>query len=181
MKCPSCGCENEEDAEFCKECGRRFRGFFEALDDKINIASLFTGLIVSVLVLILSSLFLLAAGITVTEFTWIPLVILIFIIVGFAGGLVAGLGRSDTMDGFINGLFLGLSILIILGFLFGLALLSLTLLVNAIKTTGGLSAATEAGNPEFPGLIVNGIIFVLGTLSSGAVGGSLGSCIKRLL
>lgn len=197
--CPKCGSEIREDSKFCKRCGfrRDKSSWIIRINKKINLFSVFVGLVVTVLIFILGSL---SFGWVIMSKIMNPafyLYLLLFSML-FVGGLVtAVIGSKNINEGMVNGGFLGLFSLIILGFVFGVIFLILMGITSAIAsafstigatttpttTTSSMPAITEDNLMIiFEGLkgILWGIVAIMIIPLSGVGGGALGGWIKEV-
>jgi hypothetical protein len=193
MDCPKCGYENKVDAKFCKQCGMQLKkGLVQRFNSEINLLAVFVGLAVSVLVLILGSILYgsVAASGTIDIFVYVSLVLVSMV---FIGSIVTGiLGGRELYDGAINGAFLSLVALIILGFVVGVAVFIAmgiaAALASAFNSIGITTASSTPAMPTSSGssgslellfIIIKGLVIIILVFVSGALGGSFGVFLKN--
>jgi len=195
MECPNCGYANKVNAKFCKQCGIQLKkALLERLNSKINLLAVFIGLAVSVLVLILGSILygsVAASGtMDLTLYVCLALVTMVFF-----GGIVAGiLGGNEFSDGVINGAFLSLVTVVIVGFVIGVAIfIAMGIIVtfaSALNSLGSLGTSTASSLPinttsstsgslEPLFTILKGLVIIILVFVSGALGGSFGVFLKN--
>ncbi len=194
-QCPHCGFNNKVNAKFCKQCGKKMeKGLIQVFNDKINFLAVFIGLGVSCIVLIIGSLLFgsVVASASLDLSIYVGLVLISMV---FFGGITTGIvGCEDFKDGAMNGLFMSLVALVILGFVVGVFLfvaMGITAAIasafkpyasSAASSTSslGASSTTSSSNSfDFVFNIIKGIIIVVLVFVSGAVGGSVGVFLKN--
>jgi hypothetical protein len=204
LNCIKCGLENKVDATYCKKCGADLKekeNVIILMNSKINLLAVFIGLIISILVLFTTTILL--SGLVVSKA--VPLavyVLMIIVAMAFFGSILTGaLGCKNVNDGYINGGFLSLIILVLVGLMIGIAFLavvgSAAEMVSAFgPATSSLGSGTSSGalsslngttslssTSTFDWVLyffefVAAIVLILVT---GAVGGASGVYIKKLL
>lgn len=186
--CKFCGFEIKKDAQFCKNCGKGFNeeyNFISRINGKINILSVFIGLIVSVIVLLIGASFF---GVIITAKIMdvtLYLFLLLFVMI-FLGGLTTGItGSRNINEGLINGSILSLVAFIILGFIFGTYLLVIVGITSAIASafsSFGSASASNVSSPSITGdnlfILMKGILIIITCFFAGTGGGALGAWIK---
>ena len=195
MVCPNCGYNNNPNAVFCKKCGANlFTGemnLINRINSRINLLTVILGLMVSIIVLFIASIFygsLVASG----TLNLIVFAALILFTMTFIGGIVTGLlGNDNPSDGLINGGFLSLILLINLGFIIGVIWLIFiavsSYLTSALQTyTGGLISTSNIVNNtstsntvESFSTIIQFILILIASFFGGVFGGGLGAYIKK--
>lgn len=194
MECPECGHDNKNNVKFCKKCGKNLKkSYIERFNSQINLLAVFAGLAISTLVLILCSFLYgsiaVSGAIDLTIYIGLVLVTMVFV-----GGITTGIvGCSDFEDGMINGLFMSLIALTILGFILGIILL-ITMgiaasIASALKpftsstsqTPSYLNTATTSNSNSLEPLytFLKGIIIIILVFVGGALGGSFGVFLKN--
>ncbi len=189
--CKFCGSEINKDAQFCKMCGKNFteeKDFINRINEKINILSVFIGLIVSVIVLLVGSSFFGVVIISKTMDATFYLFLILFAVL-FLGGITTGiLGNPKINEGLINGAVLSLVAFIIIGFIIGGYLLIVigisSAMASAFSSYGPSAASNVTTTPTSPFsqenifLILKGILIIITIFFGGMGGGALGSWIK---
>lgn len=194
MECTECGHENKNNVKFCKKCGKNLKkSYIERFNSQINLLAVFAGLAISTLVLILCSFLYgsiaVSGAIDLTIYIGLVLVTMVFV-----GGITTGIvGCGDFEDGMINGLFMSLIALTILGFILGIILL-ITMgiaasIASALKpfasstspTPSYLNTATTSNSNSLEPLytFLKGIIIIILVFVGGALGGSFGVFLKN--
>ncbi len=192
MNCASCGYNNNINAVFCKKCGANlFKGeksFVNNINNRINLLAVFLGLAVSLVILFIGSVLygsLVASG-TINLISFAALVLFSTL---FIGGIVTGiLGNQD--DGFINGGFLSLVVLVILGFVIGVLWLIFMGVASSVSNvlhayTGSLSTGNSISNtsPSNPldslSTIIQYVLVLVIAFTGGVLGGGLGGFLKK--
>jgi hypothetical protein len=190
LDCNKCGSDNKLDAQFCKKCGAnltRQQSTIGRLNGQINVLSVFIGLIISIIILFIGAL--LFGGIITSGSNYIPIYIgIILVTMAFFGSIVSGiLGSKNSNEGYTNGFFLSLVILVLSGFILGILLFVvvgiLTSLTNALGSYSTL-APTQTTNST--GYLYNwlnlfeGIGIIILVFLFGGMGGGIGYYIKSL-
>lgn len=156
--CPKCGTGNKQNADFCKKCGynlkNKGKNFINRLNDKINLLGVFIGLVFSLLVLLIASLFsgmlIYSGNLGIMGFAYIVLLSMTFI-----GGFVTSMISCKTYsEGITNGGFLGLVTIVNFGFIVGALWFSTMAVVSSIaksfSSLGGSSSSSTAGSSYNP-------------------------------
>jgi hypothetical protein len=196
MICPDCGYNNNEDAKFCKKCGENLKedkNIIKRVNTKINILAVFSGLIVTILVLILGA-FLFGGIIISNSFDVTIYITLLLLSMTFLGAILTGIiGCKNFNDGIINGGFLSLVTLVFLGFVLGVVLFVLmgiaaslaSSLSSSLGSTGALSAPVSTRTPSTSSNsldvlvnIIKVIMVIILVFISGMLGGAFGVFIK---
>lgn len=190
--CPYCDFNNKPHAKFCKQCGRKLeKNFIGKVNDEINLFAVFIGLGVATIVLILGSLLfgLIVASASLDLSIYVALVLVVMV---FSGGTATGIaGCREFKDGAINGMFMSLVALVILGFIVGLFIfiaMGITAAVSSAfssysgsatsSSLGGYSSSSS-GSFDYLSTIIKGIVIMVLIFISGAVGGSFGVFLKN--
>jgi zinc-ribbon domain len=196
MECLKCGYENKVDAKFCKQCGMRLKkSLVQRFNSEINLLAVFVGLAVSVLVLILGSILYgsVAASGTIDIYLYVGLVLVSMV---FIGSIVAGIfGGHEFYDGALNGAFLSLVTLVIIGFVVGVAIFIamgiLATFASALNSLGSLGTSTAPSTTTMPTTsttsgsleplwtIIKGLVIIILVFVFGALGGSFGVFLKN--
>ena len=194
MYCKKCGSDNKSDVQFCKKCGATLKGknsLITRLNGKINILGVSIGLIISILVLFIGAV--LFTDMVKSNGLPIPsYLLLIFLLMAFLGSILPGiLGSKNASEGYVNGGFLSLVILVLTGFIFGILLFAAMGIVAALSSVFGSgtstsalsslnSSASSSGTGSLDGLIyiVEFIVSIILIFVAGIVGGGLGFYIK---
>lgn len=193
MNCNKCGSDNKVDAQFCKKCGADLtdKNIINKLNSHINLLAVFLGLIISIIVLFIGAILFSE----IVKSNVLPLttyLILVFLIMAFLGSILTGLlGSKNVCDGYINGGFLSLIILVLTGFIVGILLFAAMGIAAISSSVFGSGASTSAisslnsttsssGTGSLDGLIyiVEFIISIILIFVAGIVGGGLGFYIK---
>lgn len=204
--CPKCGSSIRSGAVFCKKCGYSIVGpnknKIEKLNDKINMLAIFIGLAVSVIFLFIGSILfgMLTSNGYLDIYTYFAMVMITML---FFGGLVVGIiSCDDYSDAKLNGGFLTLVTLTILGLLGGASFSVTVGMASAIasaynsifpsssssssytdallsNTTSTAAAPSSSITGESVVFIFKIIAFVVIILLSGIIGSSFGVFIKR--
>lgn len=194
-ECPHCGFKNKVNAKFCKQCGKKMeKGLIKVFNDKINFMAVFIGLGVSCIVLIIGSLLFgsVVASASLDLSIYVGLVLISMV---FFGGITTGIvGCEDFKDGAMNGLFMSLIAMVIMGFVVAVILFVVMGITAAIASAFkpyaataasstsslGTSSTTSSSNSfDFVFNIIKGIIIIGLVFISGAVGGSCGVYLKN--
>lgn len=190
MDCTNCGSDNRSDAQFCKKCGEDLtlqQSIINRLNGQINLLAVFIGLIVSIIILFIGAL--LFGGIVTSGSGYIPIYIgIILVAMAFFGSIVASvLGSKNSNEGYTNGFFLSLVILVLGGFILGILLLVvvgiLTSLANALGSFSSLAPAHTTDSTDFLYdwlNLIEGIGIIILVFLFGGMGGGLGYYIKSL-
>ena len=193
MNCNKCGSDNKEDAQFCKKCGADLtdKNIINKLNSHVNLLAVFLGLIISIIVLfigaILFSEIVKSNILPLTAYLW-----LVFLIMAFFGSILSGLlGSRSVYQGFINGGFLSLVILVLTGFIVGILLFAAVGIATILSNVFGSGASTNAisslnsttsssGTGSLDGLIyiAEFIISIILIFITGIIGGGIGFYIK---
>jgi hypothetical protein len=195
LECPECGHENKTNVKFCKKCGKNLKkNYIERFNSQINLLAVFAGLAISTLILILCSFLYgsvaVSGAIDLTIYIGLVLVTMVFV-----GGITTGIVVCrDFEDGMINGLFMSLIALTILGFILGIILL-ITMgiaasIASALKpfasstasqTPSYLNTASNSNSNSLEPLytFLKGIIIIILVFVAGALGGSFGVFLKN--
>jgi positive regulator of sigma E activity len=125
LDCTKCGSDNRSDAQFCKKCGAdltRQQSVISRLNGQINLLSVFIGLIFSIIILFIGAL--LFGRIITSGSNYIPIYIgIILAAMAFFGSIVASiLGSKNSSEGYTNGFFLSLVIIVFGAFILGILL-----------------------------------------------------------
>ncbi|KUK72734.1 MULTISPECIES: zinc ribbon domain-containing protein [Methanobacterium] len=194
VPCPYCDYKNKSNAKFCKQCGKKLeKNLISQINDEINLFAVFIGLGVSCIVLIIGSL--LFGAIVASASLDISIYIgVVLVFMALCGGTTTGIvGGHDFKDGAINGFFMSLVALVILGFIVGLFLfiaMGITAALSsafssyssaATSSSLGSSTSSSAGSGDFFLTIFKGIVIMILIFVFGAVGGSFGVFIKKAL
>lgn len=146
--CPKCGTGNNDNAEFCKNCGYNLKSpeknFIGKLNDKINILGVYIGIAISLLVLVVASVLygvLVASG----KLDVMGFVYLVSLSMMFIGGFITSIICCRTYsEGLTNGGFVGLVSLVNVGFIAGIlwfvAMAVMGAIAHAFGSLGGSSA-----------------------------------------
>lgn len=189
--CPHCNFNNKPQAVFCKQCGKQLeKNFINRFNDEINLLSVFIGLAISCIVLIVgSALFgsiVASASLDLSIYVGLVLVAMVFL-----GGTATGIvGCHEFKDGAMNGIFMSLVTLVILGFLVGFVLFIAMGITAAMSSafpyastsslgTSSSTATSDGFSLEFIYSIIKGIIIIVLVFLAGAVGGSFGVFLKN--
>lgn len=152
--CPKCGTGNNDNAEFCKNCGNGLKGpeknFIGKLNDKINILGVYVGIAISLLVLVVASVLygmLVASG----KLDVMGFVYLVSLSMMFIGGFVTSIICCRTYsEGLTNGGFVGLVSLVNFGFIAGIlwfvAMAVMGAMASAFGSLGGSSTGSSISN-----------------------------------
>lgn len=203
MKCNRCGGENNEAAVYCKSCGATLNeeeNFIVRMNGKLNLLAVVSGLIVFIIVLFVTSILFigLVSSKTIPAVVYILLVMVVSV---FFGSILTGVLGSKTIDdGYINGGFLSLVILVLGGILMSFIFLAFmgvaSVLAGAFGPTGsilgsGTSGAISSLNTTSSASgtdVLNTILYIVEIIASlvlilvsGAIGGALGVFIKNNL
>lgn len=191
-KCPHCNFLNKESAMFCRNCGKNMdKSLLSRFNDEINLFTVFIGLGVSSIVFIIGS-FLFGSVVASASLDVSIYIGLVLIVMVFCGGTATGIaGCEDFKDGAVNGLFLSLIGMVILGFVIGV-ILFITMGITAAMSSafgsysstsasslGTTSTTSDSGSLDFIFTIIKGIIILIMVFLSGAVGGSFGVFLKN--
>ncbi len=192
--CPNCGSQNRNEAEFCKNCGYTLKdnnqNLIHRLNGKINILAVFIGLVISLIVLVLSPLFvgLVTSGtLNIIEFAYLILLPMVFI-----GGFIASiLGSRTYSEGLANGGLLSIISLVNLGFVISVLMVAAAAIVSAISSAfssfGGSSYPSTTSNSYLsnttsnPLPILELILLPFLIILFGMAGGWFGVFIKKLI
>ncbi len=190
MDCTKCGSDNKSDAQFCKKCGSdlsKQESIISRLNGQINILSVFIGLIFSIIVLFIGAL--LFGDIITSGSSYISIYIgIILVAMAFFGSIVAGiLGSKNSSEGYMNGFFLSLVILVFTGFILGFLLFVIIgISASLANALGSFSSLAPAQTTDSTGFLYNwlnlieGIGIIILVFLFGGIGGSLGYDLKNL-
>ena len=190
LDCNKCGSDNKLDAQFCKKCGAdltKQQSILGRLNGQINILSVFIGLIISIIILFIGAL--LFGGIISSGSNYIPIYIgIILVAMAFFGSIVAGiLGSKNSNEGYTNGFFLSLVILVFVGFILGILLfVALGILASLANALGSFSSLAPTHTANSTGVsydwlnLIEGIGIVILVFLFGGMGGGLGYYLKNL-
>lgn len=194
--CPHCNFNNKLDAKFCKQCGKNLgKNFINRINDEINLFAVFIGLGVSCIVLMVGS-FLFGSIVASASLDISIYIALVLIFMVFFGGTATGIaGCREFKDGAVNGMFMSLIALVILGFVVGVIIfiaMGITASIasafkpyasTAVSSTSSLSTTSSSTSTnysmDFIFNIIKGIIILVLVFISGAVGGSFGVFLKN--
>jgi hypothetical protein len=191
LDCSKCGSDNKADALFCKKCGTDLRGcknVINRMNGQINLLAVFIGLIFSVIILFIGAL--LFGGVITSGFNISIYVGIVLLAMAFFGSIVTGiLGGNNINEGYVNGVFLSLFILVFLGFVLGIILFVFMGIATTLASAFG-SFSTVASVPtttSSTGFLYNwinlietiGLVIMLFLL--GGLGAALGVFIKNSL
>ena len=191
MDCTKCGFDNKADALFCKKCGADLtdnKNIISRMNGQINLLAVFIGLIFSIIILFIGALSF--GGVISSGFNISIYVGIVILAMAFFGSVVTGmLGGKNIDEGYANGVFLSLFILVFVGFVLGIVLfVFMGVAASLASALGSFSsvASTQTTNSstgflynwinliETIGLII--LVFLLGGL-----GGAFGVFIKNSL
>ena len=190
MDCTKCGSDNKLDAQFCKKCGTdltKQQSILGRLNSQINILSVFVGLIISVIILFIGAL--LFGGIITSGSNYISIYIgIILVAMAFFGSIVAGiLGSKNSSEGYTNGFFLSLLILVFGGFILGILLFVVVGVLSSLASAlGSFSSVAPTQTTNSTGFLydwlnlIEGIGIIILVFLFGGMGGGLGYYIKNL-
>ena len=207
--CPKCGTGNNDDAEFCKNCGSNVKNpqqaefsnyvngkinlfgtnnFLGRINSKINLFGVYIGLAVSLLVLIIAPIF---YGIFVSSgaIGIMGLLYLVVLSMMLVGGFVTSILSCRTYsEGMANGGFLGLVSLINLGFVIGavwfyaMAMVSqLSSVFGGYSSTGSSSLSSTSTSNSSIVPIAEIILLAFLMIVFGIIGGWIGIFVKKLV
>jgi hypothetical protein len=190
LNCSKCGFDNKADALFCKKCGAdltRQQSIINRLNGQINLLSVFIGLIFSIIILFIGAL--LFSGIITSGSSYIPIYIgIILVAMAFFGSIVASiLGSRNSNEGYTNGFFLSLVILVFGGFILGILLFVVVgILASLANALGSFSSLAPANTTDSTGFIygwlnlIEGIGIIILVFLFGGMGGGIGYYMKNL-
>ena len=194
MNCTKCGYDNKTEALFCKNCGSRLKykesfidkitklkydeSFFGKINVHINFVAVFLGSIISILILFIGAL--LFSGVVASGSTIVSLYVgLVVLAMAFLGSIVTGiLGCKNVYEGYINGGFLGLMIIVFVGFVIGVFLFVFIGIFASALGQYASTASTTSNTGSIWLSLVEAIILIIFTIISGAMGGAFGVFIK---
>jgi len=186
MRCNKCSYDNKDDALYCKNCGSKLRyneSFVEKMNNHINLVAVFLGSIISILILFIGAL--LFSGVVSSGSTIISLYVgLVVLAMAFFGSIVTGiLGCKNINEGYINGSFLGLLIIVFVGFALGVVLFVFigifASIFNSLSSFASAASTTPTTGSIFSWInFVEAIFLVIFTIISGAMGGAFGVFIR---
>lgn len=193
-KCPDCGFDNKDNAVFCKQCGKKLeKSLMGRLNDEINFLAVFIGLAVSCIVLIIGS-FIFATVIASPGSDLTLYIGLVLILMVLLGGMTTGIIECrEYKEGVINGLMLSLIALVILGFIIGVILFIVMGIAGAIasafkpyasligQSTSSYTTNNSSSNLDLIETVAKGFVMTVLVFISGAIGGSLGVFLKKLI
>jgi hypothetical protein len=200
LKCNKCGSENNETAVYCKSCGATLKdeeNFIVRMNGKLNLLAVISGLIVFIIVLFITSILFMGL-VTSKTIPAVAYILLVLVVSVFFGSILTGaLGSKTIDDGYINGCFFSLVILVLAGLLVSFIFLAVmgvaSTLASAFGSAGsflgsGTSGALSSLNSTSSASGVDGLNLILDLveliasivliLVSGAIGGALGVFIK---
>lgn len=190
MDCTKCGSDNRSDAQFCKKCGAdltRQQSVISRLNGQINLLSVFIGLIFSIIILFIGAL--LFGGIITSGSSYMPIYIgIILVAMAFFGSIVASiLGSKNSSEGYTNGFFLSLVIIVFGAFILGILLfVAVGILASLTNALGSFSSLAPAQTTDSTGFIYDwlnlfeGIAIIILVFLFEGMGGGLGYYIKNL-
>lgn len=190
MDCTKCGSDNRSDAQFCKRCGKVLtlqQSIINRLNDQINLLSVFIGLIISIIILFIGAF--LFGGIITAGSNYIPIYIgIILVAMAFFGSIIAGvLGSKNSNEGYTNGFFLSLVILVLGGFILGILLFVVVGILTSLTTAlGSFSSLTPTNTTNSTGFLydwlnlIEGVGIIILVFLFGGIGGGLGYYIKNI-
>lgn len=191
MNCTKCGFDNKADALFCKKCGADLtdnKNIISRMNGQINILAVFIGLIFSIVILFIGALSF--GGVITSGFNISIYVGIVLLAMAFFGSIVTGmLGGKNLNEGYANGVFLSLFILVFVGFVLGIVLFVFMGIAASLASALGSfsSVASTHTTTSSTGFLYNwlnlieviGLIIMLFLL--GGIGGALGVFIKNSL
>ena len=122
MICTKCGSDNKANAQFCKNCGTNIidnENIISRINGKINLFTFFIGLIISFVILFIGAL--LFGEVLTSGFNLSIYVGMVLLTMAFFGSFLTGIScGEDLNEGYINGAFLSLFIIVITGFVLGI-------------------------------------------------------------
>jgi hypothetical protein len=157
------------------------------LNGQINLLSVFIGLIFSIIILFIGAL--LFSGIITSGSSYIPIYIgIILVAMAFFGSIVASiLGSRNSNEGYTNGFFLSLVILVFGGFILGILLFVVVgILASLANALGSFSSLAPANTTDSTGFIygwlnlIEGIGIIILVFLFGGMGGGIGYYMKNL-
>lgn len=174
------------DASFCKKCGynlKEGKNFIERANDSINLPAVFLGLVVSILVLFVGAIF--YGSTVVSGFPKRIYVSMVLVAMAFFGGVTASvIGCKNFDEGYANGAFLSLVLLVNLGFLAGILLMVISGITASFSGAFGSTASSvqtsTTGGSVLDGLLnmVELLVAVISVFIAGIAGGASGVFIK---
>ena len=186
MRCNKCSYDNKDDALYCKNCGSKLRyneSLVEKINNHLNLVAVFLGSIISILILFIGAL--LFSGVVSSGSTIISLYVgLVVLAMAFFGSIVTGiLGCKNINEGYINGSFLGLLIIVFVGFALGVVLFVFigifASIFNSLSSFASAASTTPTTGSIFSWInFVEAIFLVIFTIISGAMGGAFGVFIR---
>jgi hypothetical protein len=186
MRCNKCDYDNKAEAVYCKNCGTKLiynESFVEKINGHINLVAVFLGSIISILILFIGAI--LFSGVITSGSTIVSLYVgLVVLAMAFFGSIVTGiLGCKNINEGYINGSFLGLIIIVITGFALGVVLFVFigifASILNSLSSFASTASTTSSSGSIFSWInLVEAIFLVIFTIISGAMGGAFGVFIK---
>lgn len=200
MKCDKCGRENNETAVYCKSCGAALKdeeNFITRMNARLNFLAVTLGLIVFIIVLFITSILFvgLVSSHVIPSVVYILLVLVVSV---FIGSILPGfLGSKTIDDGYMNGVFLSLVVLVLAGIIGAYIFLAFmgvaSLLASALGPAGSflgsgtsgavssLNSTSSASGADVFNMILNLVELIASLvliLVSGAIGGAVGVLIK---
>jgi uncharacterized membrane protein len=157
------------------------------LNGQINLLSVFIGLIFSIIILFIGAL--LFGRIITSGSNYIPIYIgIILAAMAFFGSIVASiLGSKNSSEGYTNGFFLSLVIIVFGAFILGILLfVAVGILASLANALGSFSSLAPAQTTDSTGSIYDwlnlfgGIGMIILVFLFGGMGGGLGYYIKNL-
>jgi hypothetical protein len=200
LKCDKCGRDNNETAVYCKSCGATLKdkeNLIVRMNARLNFLAVTLGLIVFIIVLFITSV--LFMGLVTSKAVPATVYILLVLVVSvFVGSILPGFWGSKTVDdGYINGSFLSLVVLVMAGIIAAFIFLAFMGLASTLVsefepassllgsgTSGAVSSlnsTSSASGADVLNLILNLVELIASLvliLVSGAIGGALGVLIK---
>ena len=205
--CPKCGTGNNDDAEFCKNCGINVKNpqqaefsnyvngkinlfgtnnFLGRINSKVNLVGVYIGLAISLLVLIIAPIF---YGIFVSSgaIGITGLLYLVALSMMFVGGFITSVLCCRTYsEGVVNGGFLGLVSVINLGFIIGAIWFTAVAVISRMSSIFGGSYAST-GSSALPSTtssmlpVAEIILLPILMIVFGIIGGWIGVFVKKLV
>jgi hypothetical protein len=200
LKCDKCGRENNETAVYCKSCGAALKdkeNLIVRINARLNFLAVTLGLIVFIIVIFITS-FLFIGLVTSKAVPAVVYILLVLVISVFVGSILPGvLGSKTVDDGYINGSFLSLVVLVMAGIIAAFIFLAFMGVASILASAFGpassllgsgtsgavssLNSTSSASGTDVLNLILNLVELIASLvliLVSGAIGGALGVLIK---
>ena len=181
LDCTKCGYDNKAEALFCKNCGAKLKyneSFIDKMNSQINLVAVFIGSIISILILFIAALLFSGVVASGSTFVWLYLGLAI-LAMAFFGSIVTGyLGCKNLYEGYINGAFLGLMIIVFVGFVIGVILFVFIGIFASSLGPYASTASTTSNTGSIWLSLAEAIFLIIFTIISGAMGGAFGVFIK---